>query len=52
VPNGVDAWEPAEVLRQLTIGGKTDAKPILDTMAAAAQTELDRVWAEWEKIGQ
>jgi multiple sugar transport system substrate-binding protein len=52
VPNGVDAWDPAEVLRQLTIGGQTDAKPILDTMAAAAQTELDRVWAEWEKIGQ
>jgi multiple sugar transport system substrate-binding protein len=52
VPPGVEAWDPAEVLRQLTIGGQTDAKPILDKMAAATQTELDRVWAEWEKIGQ
>ena len=39
-------------MRQLTIGGQTDAKPILDAMAAATQTELDRVWAEWEKVGQ
>ncbi len=52
VPQGVDAWDPEEVLRQLTIGGKTDAKPILDAMATAAQTELDRVWTEWEKVGQ
>ena len=29
-----------------------DAKPILDKMAAATQTELDRVWTEWEKLGQ
>ena len=52
VPPGVEVWDNAEVLRQLTIGGKTDAKPILDAMAAATQKELDRVWTEWEKIGQ
>jgi multiple sugar transport system substrate-binding protein len=52
VPPGVEAWDPAEVMRQLTIGGQTDAKPILDKMAAATQTELDRVWADWEKVGQ
>ena len=52
VPPGVEAWDPAEVLRQLTIGKQTDAKPILDKMAAATQKELDRVWTEWEKLGQ
>ena len=52
MPPGVEAWDPAEVLRQLTIGKQTDAKPILDKMAAATQTELDRVWTEWEKLGQ
>ena len=52
VPPGVEAWDPAEVLRLLTIGKQTDAKPILDKMAAETQTELDRVWTEWEKLGQ
>jgi len=52
VPPGVDSWDPAEVMRQLTVGGKTDAQPILDTMATAVQAELDKAWANWEKLGQ
>lgn len=52
VPPGVNAWDPAEVMRLLTIGGKTDATPILDKIAATTQTELDRVWTEWEKLGK
>ncbi len=52
VPPGVESWDPAEVLRLLTVGGKTDAKPILDAAAAAAQTELDKVWGTWEKLGK
>jgi multiple sugar transport system substrate-binding protein len=51
VPPGVDAWDPAEVLRQMTVERKTDAKPILDDMAKKMQKELDASWAAWEKLG-
>lgn len=52
VPNGVEGWDPGEVVRKMTVEGKTDARPILDQMVADTQPELDRVWQEWEKLGQ
>lgn len=52
VPNGVEGWDPGEVVRKMTVEGKTDAKPILDPMVADTQPELDRVWREWERLGQ
>lgn len=51
VPPGVDAWDPAEVMRLLTVEGRTDAQAILDKMAAASQVELDRAWQQWESLG-
>jgi multiple sugar transport system substrate-binding protein len=51
VPPGVDAWDPAEVLRLLTVEKRTDAQAILDAMAAKSQRELDRAWRQWESIG-
>jgi multiple sugar transport system substrate-binding protein len=51
VPPGVDAWDPAEVLRLLTIEKRTDAQAILDKMAAASQPQLDRAWRQWESLG-
>ncbi len=39
-----------EVLRLLTVEEQTDAQPILDQMAAAAQAQLDEVWARWETL--
>ena len=51
VPPGVDAWDPAEVMRLLTVEGRTDAQAILDKMAAASQVELDRAWDQWESLG-
>lgn len=52
VPTGVEAWDPGEVVRKMTIEGQTDARPILDDMVAKTQPELDRVWQEWEQLGQ
>ena len=51
VPPGVDAWDPAEVLRLLTVEKRTDAQTILDAMAAKSQPQLDRAWREWESLG-
>lgn len=51
VPPGVDAWDPAEVMRLLTVEGRTDVQAILDEMAAASQVELDRAWQQWESLG-
>lgn len=51
VPPGVDAWDPAEVMRLLTVEERTDAQAILDKMAAASQVELDRAWLQWESLG-
>ena len=50
VPPGEDNWDPAEVLRLLTVEGQTEAQPILDEMAAAAQADLETVWARWETL--
>lgn len=52
VPPGEENWDPAEVLRLLTVEGQTDAQPILDEMAAAAQEDLETVWARWETLDQ
>ena len=52
VPPGVEAWDPAEVMRLMSVENQTDAKPILDPMAAESQRELDDVWAEWDELGQ
>jgi ABC-type glycerol-3-phosphate transport system substrate-binding protein len=50
VPPGIDTWDPLEVLRQMTVGKKTDAKPILDAMAQKMQKEQDETWPKWEKL--
>ena len=52
VPPGVEAWDPAEIMRLMTIGGQTDAKPLLDKMAATTQPQLDKAWKDWQKLGQ
>ncbi len=49
VPPGEDVWDPAEVLRLLTVE-KQDAQAVLDDMAARAQESLDQAWANWEKL--
>lgn len=51
VPPGVDAWDPGEVMRLLTVEKRTDAQAILDDMAKKSQTQLDRAWADWESLG-
>ena len=51
VPPGVDAWDPAEVLRLLTVEKRRDAQAILDAMASKSQGELDRAWRQWQSIG-
>ncbi len=50
VPPGVEAYDPAEIMRLLVDEGQTDAKPILDAQAAAAQEELDAVWERFDEI--
>jgi len=50
VPPGGEAWDPGEVVRQMTVEGKPDARPILDPMVQKAQKELDRLWHEWEDL--
>ena len=51
-PPGEDVWDPEEVLRLLTVEGEPDAQPILDDMAAQAQTLLDEVWERWETLDE
>lgn len=51
VPNGVEAWDPGEVVRRMTIEGQTDSAPILGPMVQSAQVEVDRVWQLWEDLG-
>lgn len=51
VPPGVEAFDPAEVLRLLVDEGRTDTKAILDDQAVRSQKELDKVWARWDKLG-
>ena len=41
-----------ELFRRMTVGGETDAKPLLDEAAAAAQPALDAAWVEWDALGQ
>ena len=50
VPPGEEAWDPAEVLRLLTVEEQTDAQAILDEMAADAQGQLDAVWERWDAL--
>lgn len=49
LPEG--AFDEDEVYRQMTVGGATDAAPILDAAAAATQPLLDEAWQEWERLG-
>jgi multiple sugar transport system substrate-binding protein len=50
VPPGVEAFDPAELLRLLVEEGRTDTKAILDQQAAGAQKELDEVWERFDAI--
>lgn len=51
VPPGVEAFDPAELLRLLVDEGRTDTKAILDDQAVRSQKELDEVWERWDKLG-
>lgn len=51
VPPGVEAFDPAEVLRLLVDEKRTDTKAILDDQAVRSQKELDKVWERWDKLG-
>ena len=46
----MEAWDPVEVMRLLTVEGETDAQAILDEMAATAQDQLDAVWERWDSF--
>jgi hypothetical protein len=50
VPPGVEAFDPAELLRLLVDEHKTNTKEILDQQAAASQKELDKVWQRFDAI--
>lgn len=50
VPPGVEAADWAELMRQMTVEKKTDAKPLLDAMADKVQKQLDQVWQRWDKL--
>jgi len=50
VPEGEENWDPAEVLRLLTIEEQTDAQAILDEMASKAQPRVLEVWERWETL--
>jgi multiple sugar transport system substrate-binding protein len=50
-PPGEDNWDPVEVMRLLTVEGRTDAQAILNDMASAAQKRLDEVWDRWDNFG-
>lgn len=52
VPPGIDAWDPAEIMRLMTVENQTDAKPILDQMTAEAEEQAVEVWEDWEQLGQ
>lgn len=52
VPPGVDSWDPAEVIRLMTVEGQTDARPIFDQLAGVVQQETDEAWQKWEQLGQ
>ncbi len=52
VPPGEESWDPAEVLRLLTVEGQTDAKPILDDMAAKAQQRVLEIWDRWQTLSR
>ncbi|MEJ7747988.1 MAG: extracellular solute-binding protein [Candidatus Limnocylindrales bacterium] len=51
VPPGVEAFDPAEVLRLLVEEGRTDTQAILHDQAVRSQKELDDVWTRWDKLG-
>lgn len=48
LPEG--AYDAGEIFRQMTVEGKTDAKPLLDDAATKTQPLLDEAWANWEKL--
>lgn len=48
LPEGT--YDSEEIFREMTIGGKTDAQPLLDDAAEKTQPELDKAWEEWEKL--
>lgn len=50
IPPGGQAWDPGEVVRQMTVEGKRDPRPILDPMVQTAQKELDRLWKAWQDL--
>jgi ABC-type glycerol-3-phosphate transport system substrate-binding protein len=50
VPPGVEAWDPAEVMRLLVDEGRTDTQAILDAQAQASQPELDEAWERFDDI--
>jgi len=50
VPPGVEAFDPAEILRLLVDEGRTDTQAILDAQATAAQKELDKVWERYDEL--
>jgi multiple sugar transport system substrate-binding protein len=49
-PPGEESWDPAEVMRLLTIEGQTDAQAILDAMATAADARLEELWERWDTL--
>lgn len=51
VPPGVEAADFAELMRLMTVEGKSDAKPLLDDMAQKAQKQLDQVWDRYDRLG-
>jgi len=52
VPPGVEAWNPAEIERKMTVGKQTESKPLLDAAAKQSQAQLDRAWRQWERLGR
>jgi len=50
VPPGVEAFDPAEIMRMLVDEGRTDLQAILDDQATRSQEELDEVWERFDAI--
>ena len=48
LPEGT--YDHDEIFRELTAGGETDVKALLDDVATRTQPELDKAWEEWEKL--
>jgi ABC-type glycerol-3-phosphate transport system substrate-binding protein len=48
LPEG--GWEPAEVYNDMTVQGKTDAKPILEAETKQTQPLLDQAWRDWDAL--